>query len=86
MQPLLGRLIDRIGMGRVLVPLALVFPGVLVALALVGSSSTPAAVTVGPARSGATMPPLGACMRALWPTLISSPTLRPTAFAIDATL
>ena len=87
MQPLLGRLIDRIGMGRVLAPLALVFPGVLVALALVGSSSTPAAVTVGLALlSGATMPPLGACMRALWPTLIASPTLRPTAFAIDATL
>jgi MFS family permease len=87
MQPLLGRLIDRIGMGRVLVPLALVYPGLLVALALVGSSGAPAAVTVGLALlSGAAMPPLGACMRALWPTLISSPTLRPSAFAIDATL
>jgi MFS family permease len=87
MQPLLGRLIDRIGMGRVLVPLAFVFPGMLVALALVGSGGAPAAVTVGLALlSGAAMPPLGACMRALWPTLISSPALRPTAFAIDATL
>jgi MFS family permease len=87
MQPLLGRLIDRVGMGRVLAPLAIVFPGMLVALALVGSSHAPAELTVVVALlSGATMPPLGACMRALWPTLIPSPALRPTAFAIDATL
>ena len=87
MQPLLGRLIDRVGMGRVLAPLALVFPGVLVAVALAGSNRAPAAVTVGLALGcGATLPPLGACMRSLWPTLISSPALRPTAFAIDAVL
>jgi MFS family permease len=87
MQPQLGRLIDRVGMGRVLAPLALVFPGVLVALALAGSAGAPAALTVGLALlSGATLPPLGACMRALWPSLIASPTLRPTAFAIDAVL
>jgi MFS family permease len=87
MQPVFGRLIDRIGMGRVLVPLGLLFPGVLVALALVGSSGAPAAVTVALALlSGATMPPLGACMRTLWPTLVPTPDLRPAAFAIDATL
>jgi predicted MFS family arabinose efflux permease len=87
MQPLFGRLIDRIGMGRVVAPLALIFPGVLVALALVGSSDAPASLTLALALlSGATLPPLGACMRALWPTLIPSPTLRPTAYAIDATL
>ena len=87
MQPVFGRLIDRIGMGRVLVPLGLLFPGVLVALALVGSSGAPAAATVALALlSGATVPPLGACMRTLWPMLVSTPALRPTAFAIDATL
>jgi predicted MFS family arabinose efflux permease len=74
-------------MGRVLVPLGLLFPGVLVALALVGSSDAPAAATVALALlSGATVPPLGACMRTLWPMLVSTPALRPTAFAIDATL
>jgi predicted MFS family arabinose efflux permease len=74
-------------MGRVVAPLALIFPGVLVALALVGSSDAPASLTLALALlSGATLPPLGACMRALWPTLIPSPTLRPTAYAIDATL
>jgi len=87
MQPVFGRLIDRIGMGRVLVPLGLLFPGVLVALALVGSSHAPAAATVALALlSGATVPPLGACMRTLWPMLVATPALRPTAFAIDATL
>jgi MFS family permease len=87
MQPLLGRLIDRVGMGRVLAPLALIFPGVLVALTLAGSGHAPAAVTVALALlCGATLPPLGACMRSLWPTLIPAPALRATAFAIDAVL
>ena len=36
MQPLLGRLIDRFGMGRVLAPLALAFPAVLVGVAFAG--------------------------------------------------
>jgi len=87
MQPPLGHLIDRLGMARVLVPLALAFSSVLVALALSGSSGAPASVDVALALvSGACMPPLGACMRTLWPTLISSDALRPAAYAIDATL
>jgi predicted MFS family arabinose efflux permease len=86
-QPLLGRLIDRAGMARVLAPLAVLFPSVLVAVALAGSSGAPAAVTVALALAcGASMPPLGACMRSLWPTLIAAPGLAPTAFAIDAVL
>jgi MFS family permease len=87
MQPPLGRLIDRVGMGRVLAPLALSFPGVLVAMTFAGSTGAPAALTVCLALlAGASLPPLGACMRSLWPTLIDSPGLRPTAFAIDAVL
>ena len=86
-QPLLGRLIDRAGMTRVLGPLALAFPSILIALALAGSHGAPGAVTIALAlAAGATLPPLGACMRALWPELIATPALRPTAFAIDAVL
>lgn len=86
-QPPLGRLIDRFGMTRVLVPLAVVFPATIVAFALSASARAPAAATVALAVAcGAALPPLGACMRALWPRLISSDSLRPTAFAIDATL
>ncbi|HXR14245.1 MAG TPA: MFS transporter [Solirubrobacteraceae bacterium] len=87
MQPPLGRLIDRFGMTRVLAPLAIVFPATVVAFAFAASAGAPAAVTVALALlSGAALPPLGACMRVLWPRLISSESLRPTAFAIDATL
>ena len=87
MQPLLGRLIDRFGMTRVLAPLAIVFPATIVAFALSASSRAPAAATVAFALAcGAALPPLGACMRVLWPRLIASESLRPTAFAIDATL
>jgi MFS family permease len=86
-QPLLGRLIDRAGMARVLAPLALLFPAVLVALALAASGGAPATLTIALALcGGATLPPLGACMRALWPTLISAESLRVTAFSIDAVL
>ena len=87
MQPPLGRLIDRFGMTRVLAPLAVVFPATIVGFALAASARVPAAATVALALAcGAGLPPLGACMRVLWPRLISSDSLRPTAFAIDATL
>lgn len=86
-QPPLGRLIDRFGMTRVLAPLVVVFPATIVTFALAASARAPAAATVALALlSGAALPPLGACMRVLWPRLISSDSLRPTAFAIDATL
>jgi MFS family permease len=87
MQPPLGRLIDRFGMARVLGPLTVVFPATMVAFTLAATAHAPAAITVALALlSGAALPPLGACMRVLWPRLISDEALRPAAFAIDATL
>jgi MFS family permease len=87
MGPVLGRLIDRAGMARVVAPLAVLFPSATVAVALAGSSAAPGALIVALAlAAGATMPPLGACMRALWPVLIESPAQLPAAFAIDAVL
>ena len=87
MQPPLGRLIDRFGMPRVLAPLAIVFPGTIAAFAFAAAGRAPAVLTVALALvSGAALPPLGACMRVLWPRLISDEALRPAAFAIDATL
>lgn len=84
--PALGRMIDRIGMPRVLAPLAVLFPGSVVALTLAGSDHTaPGALTVVLAvASGASMPPVGACMRALWPTLVPAGEMRVAAFALDA--
>ena len=86
-QPLLGRAIDRFGMGRVLAPLALAFPGTLVAVTIAGVRGAPVAPMVLLAvLAGATLPPLGACMRSLWPALIAGPGVLPAAFAIDAVL
>lgn len=86
-QPLFGRLVDRAGMRRVLGPLAVVFAAFVAAFALATSQRAPAALDVVLALlGGASMPPLGACMRVLWPLLIPSEDLRAAAFAIDATL
>jgi MFS family permease len=86
-QPPLGRLIDRFGMPRVLAPLTVIFPATIVAFTLAAIDRAPAVVILALALlSGAALPPLGACMRVLWPRLISEEALRPAAFAIDATL
>ena len=87
MQPPLGRLIDRFGMVAILGPLAIAFPGTLVAFVLTAANGAPApAIVVLALLSGTTLPPLGACMRVLWPRLVASEDLRATAFALDATL
>jgi MFS family permease len=83
--PLLGRLVDRTGQARVLLWLAVVYPATLIALVLLATHGAPAiALVVCSALSGAAIPPVGACMRALWPDLVSGPGLRDTAYAFEA--
>jgi MFS family permease len=85
--PLWGRIIDRGGQARVLLPLAVVYPAALAGLALSATYGAPALVLAAfAALSGATMPPVGACMRALWPSLLGTPGLRDTAYALEAWL
>jgi MFS family permease len=85
--PLWGRLIDRGGQARVLLPLAVAYPAALLALVLSATQGAPAVVlALFAALSGATMPPIGACMRTLWPSLLGSPGLRDTAYALEAWL
>ncbi len=85
--PLWGRLIDRGGQARVLLPLAIVYPAALVALVLAATQGAPVLVLAAlSALSGATMPPVGACMRALWPSLLEGQGLRDTAYALEAWL
>jgi MFS family permease len=86
--PLLGRLIDRFGQGRVLVPLALGHAaglGAVVALTLLG---TPVGVlAVVALAAGLAIPPISATMRPLWGPLLSrEPGLLPTAYALDSVL
>lgn len=85
--PLLGRAIDRLGQARVLVPLAVAFPAALTALAaLAHAGASPLVLGACAALAGVTLPPLGACIRTLWPTLLASPDLRHTAYTLEAAL
>jgi MFS family permease len=85
--PLWGRMIDTIGQARVLLPLSLCYPAALAGLVLSAThGGSPALMTAFAALAGATMPPVGASMRALWPGLLAEQSLRDTAYALEAWL
>jgi predicted MFS family arabinose efflux permease len=85
--PLIGRLIDRAGLTRVLLPLAVLFPiSIIVLVALADRHAAPLVLAASAAASGVTLPPLGACVRSLWPTMLPSPDLKETAFALEASM
>jgi MFS family permease len=85
--PLWGRLVDRIGQVRVMLPLGVVYPAALAGLALLAThGASVVALAACSALAGATLPPLGACMRALWPSLLGTQGLRDTAYALEAWL
>ena len=83
--PLVGRVADRGGQTRVLLPLALAYPVAFCGLALLAVRDAPvAALAICAALAGATLPPIGACMRALWPSMLADDELRDTAYALEA--
>jgi MFS family permease len=83
--PLVGRLADRVGQTRVLLPLAFAYPAAFCGLALLAVRDAPVvALAVCAALAGATLPPIGACMRALWPSMLSDDELRDTAYALES--
>lgn len=84
--PLQGRLVDRLGPARVLVPGALLHVAALAALLLLGRAAVPLALLVPFALlAGAAMPPLGSVQRSLWaPLMRDRRELLPTAYAIDS--
>jgi MFS family permease len=85
--PLVGRLADQVGQTRVLLPLAFAYPAAFGGLALLAVHEAPVvALTACAALAGATLPPVGACMRALWPSLLSAADLRDTAYALESWL
>jgi len=81
--PVLGRLADRFGQTRVLVPCALGYAALLAVL-VAAAGSAPVVVIAAAAAAGALFPPLSACMRVLWPKLVGDADLRESAFALDA--
>ena len=83
--PLLGALVDRRGQTVVLVASALVVALVLVALALL-PAGTPLPLLVGlTLLAGLATPPVGACVRALFPELLEDADVR-AAYAVDASV
>jgi MFS family permease len=86
--PLSGRLIDRFGQGRVLVPLALVHAaglGGLVGLALLDAPIP--LLVLAALLAGLAIPPISATLRPLWvPLLHREPALLSTAYALDSVL
>jgi predicted MFS family arabinose efflux permease len=83
--PVVGRLIDRAGLTRVLLPLAVLFPvSVSVLVELARQHAPPVALAACAAAAGGTVPPIGACIRTLWPTMLPRQDLRETAFALEA--
>lgn len=87
-QPLLGRLIDRAGVRRVLLPLSLGFGLAQSALALAGADRHAPLLAIFSLAlaSGGLLPPVGAAMRGIWPTLLPDIALRSTVFALEAVI
>lgn len=83
--PLIGRLIDRFGQGRVLMPSAIGFGAGLLGLLLAVESSAPTPVAhLCAALAGVAFPPVGACIRARWSTVLADAGRLHTAFSFEA--
>jgi MFS family permease len=82
--PVLARLADRTGPVRVLRLTGAVHPLLLLAVVVVAHTGAPVAVLlVAAVLAGATVPPLGPVMRALWATRLSGPSLA-TAYSLES--
>lgn len=88
-------LIDRFGMRRVLPPMAAIYASLLTLISVtIAAMHTPGARSSVPRSTvllllllstlaGATVPPIGPSMRALWARLATGPEMRRRAFALD---
>jgi MFS family permease len=85
--PFLGRLIDRLGPRPVLLACAMLYPVALLALAvLVLAGAHPISIGAIAFTAGASLPPVSACIRSLYPRLIADPALIQTAYLVDSAL
>lgn len=85
--PIAGRLVDRRGQTRILLPRALIFPFVLLGVCALALLDAPLlAIAICAAAAGALMPPVGASLRSLWPRLFADAERRSTAYALEASL
>src|SRR4051794_23169672 len=82
--PALARVVDRRGQTRVLRAGAPIAAAAIVYLALLPAGTPVAAITAGAIVAGLSQPPIGACMRALWPELIEGADRRHAAYALES--
>ena len=85
--PIAGRLVDRRGQSRILLPRAVIFPGLLVGVCALAILDAPLAlIGICAAAAGGLMPPVGSSLRALWPRMFADGELRAAAYALEASL
>jgi MFS family permease len=86
--PVQGRLVDRFGQRRVLVPLGMAHAAALGAIVATASLGAPTAVLVCCGfLAGFAIPPTSSVLRSMWPSLLrEQPELIPSAYALDSVL
>jgi MFS family permease len=82
--PLLGKIVDRRGQTAVLVASASVAAPLLGAVALLPVGTSPAVLVALAGAIGLASPPIGACVRTLFPGLLDDPAAVRAAYAADA--
>jgi predicted MFS family arabinose efflux permease len=83
--PLLGQVVDRRGQTSVLLASAAAAAVLLVAIALLPAGAPLPALIALAGGIGLATPPIGACLRTLFPALIPDPTALRAAYAVEAT-
>jgi MFS family permease len=83
--PLLGRIADRKGQTRLLLACGAVCTAAFTGIAVVAQVGPRALLPVIAAVAGASLPPIGACMRVLWSVLLGRGSALQAAFAFEAT-
>jgi MFS family permease len=84
--PALARVVDRRGQALVLRIGAPLAAAGIVLLATLPDGAPLGAIVAAAAVAGACQPPVGACMRALWPVLLDSPDRRHAAYSMESAL
>jgi predicted MFS family arabinose efflux permease len=84
--PALARIVDRRGQTLVLRLGAPLAAAAVLVLALLPDGATLGAILAAAAAAGMFQPPVGACMRALWPVLLDDPDDRHAAYSLEGAL
>jgi MFS family permease len=84
--PVQGRLVDRLGLGRVLIPAAAVHVAAVAAVLVLARADAPAGAVAGCACvAGIGMPPVSGSIKAVWPQLAGQDHL-PAAYTVESLL